>query len=418
MHDDITPDSDAVHREYRAVRYRIRATPAKYGRMERHAHACRHVWNYFVAKTRNDYEAWMKAGQDPTGRPSVSFFSLGIQFTELRRREPWLRELSANNVKSVLSDLANAYRKFFKEPGKEGPPRFKSVHRHDLSFPLASYQTFALQGGKLRIQKVGSVRVSGGNFYPDAVPVSGRVKQEGGKWYAYVVCKVPARHIKQAGPAERAVGIDRNVHQIACSDGRIFRLPKSKRLEARRRRHQRAMARRVKGSKRYERAKARAAKASLKLRNIRRDWCHQTTRTLANEYGVAALEGLRVKNMAKSAKGTIEGPGRNVAQKTGLNRSIMESAWGPFDQMLAYKAREVVKINPAYTSQTCNECGVVDKASRKSQAKFQCVACGHEANADINAAKNILAAGMAATARGGGGDGWPVKREMDTCEAA
>ena len=122
--------------------------------------------------------------------------------------------------------------------------------------------------------------------------------------------------------------------------------------------------------------------------------------------------------MTKSAKGTTENPGRNVARKRGLNRGISESAWGLFDRMLAYKARGVVKINPAYTSQTCNACGVVDKASRKSQARFQCVACGHEANADINAARNILAAGMAATARGCGSDGWHVKREMDAGKAA
>ena len=417
MLDDITPGSNAVHREYRTIRFRIRANPAKYKRMERHAHACRHVWNYFVAKTRNDYEAWMKAGQDPDARPSVSFFSLGVQFTELRRREPWLRELSAANIRNVLSDLANAYQRFFKEPGN-GLPRFKSVHRQGLSFPLAYRQTFELQGGRLRMQKVGSVRVSGGGLYPDAVPVSGRVKQECGKWYAYIACKVAAEDVKQAGSLDRAVGVDRNVHQIACSDGRILRLPKSKRLEARRKRHQRAMARRVNGSKRHGKAKAAAAKALRKMQNIRQDWCHQITRMLANEYGVVVLEDLRVKDMTKSAKGTAENPGRNVAQKRGLNRGISESAWGLFDQMLDYKSRDAVKINPAYTSQTCNECGAVSKASRKSQASFQCIACGHEANADINAAKNILAAGMAATARGGGSDGWPVKREMNACEAA
>ena len=325
MPKDIIPDGDVVHR---TIRFRIRATPAKYRKMERHAHACRHVWNYFTAKTHSDYEAWMQSGQDPDARPSVSFFSLGIQFTELRRREPWLRELSAANVRNALSDLAGAYRRFFKAPGKEGPPRFKSVRRHGLSFPLASCQTFALQGNRLRIQKIGNLRVNGANPYPNAVPVSGRVKQEGGKWYAYIAFKVAAGDVKQAGPMERAVGIDRNVHQVACSDGRIFRLPKSKRLEARRRRHQRAMARRVKGSKRYEKAKARAAKASLKMKNIRQGWCHQTTRKLANEYGAVALEDLQVKGMVKSARGTIENPGRNVIQKRGLNRGISESAWG------------------------------------------------------------------------------------------
>ena len=297
-------------------------------------------------------------------------------------------------------------------------PRFKSVRRAALSFPLACRGTFSLQDGRLRIQKVGAVRANGSNPYPGAEAVSGRVKEENGKWHAYIVFKVAESDAKQAGAIEKAVGIDRNVGQIACSDGRIVRLPRSKRLEARRRRHQRAMARRVKGSKRHGKAKARAAKALLKMRNIRQDWSHQATRMLANEYGCAVIEDLRIMNMTKSAKGTTEQPGKNVARKRGLNRGIAESAWGLFDRMLAYKAREVIKVNPAYTSQTCHECGAVDKASRKSQARFECVACGHKENADINAARNILAAGMAATARGGGSDGWPVKREIDTCEAA
>ena len=122
--------------------------------------------------------------------------------------------------------------------------------------------------------------------------------------------------------------------------------------------------------------------------------------------------------MTKSASGTKENPGRNAAQKRGLNRGISESAWHRFEQMIDYKARQVIKINPAYTSQTRNACGVIDKASRKLQAVFKRAGCGHRENAGVNAAKNILAVGMAATARGGGGDARPVKRECISGEVA
>ncbi len=116
--------------------------------------------------------------------------------------------------------------------------------------------------------------------------------------------------------------------------------------------------------------------------------------------------------MTKSAKGTVEAPGSNVKAKAGLNREILATGWAGMRQKLDYKVGEVVAVNPAYTSQTCHACGAVDAASRRSQAEFRCAHCGHEDNADINAAKNILASGIGATGRGGGGVARPVKRQI------
>ena len=103
--------------------------------------------------------------------------------------------------------------------------------------------------------------------------------------------------------------------------------------------------------------------------------------------------------MSASAKGTADEPGRNVADKSGLNKSILDQGWGRFRQMLEYKqlwrGGEVIAIRPQYTSQTCSSCGVIDKASRASQAEFSCVHCGYVVNADVNATKNILAVGLA-----------------------
>jgi transposase len=104
--------------------------------------------------------------------------------------------------------------------------------------------------------------------------------------------------------------------------------------------------------------------------------------------------------MTRSARGTVAEPGRNVAQKTGLNRGILKSGWGLLAARLEQKASgRVEKVNAAYTSQTCNACKHIAAQSRKSQATFVCVACGHRANADVNAAMNI-AAGHVVTARG------------------
>lgn len=107
----------------------------------------------------------------------------------------------------------------------------------------------------------------------------------------------------------------------------------------------------------------------------------------------------KVASMSRSAKGTAEKPGKNVAAKSGLNKSILDQGWGMFREILNYKldwkGGELLAVPAAYTSQTCSDCGHVTKENRKSQSRFECVQCGHSANADTNAAINILRAGQA-----------------------
>ena len=115
---------------------------------------------------------------------------------------------------------------------------------------------------------------------------------------------------------------------------------------------------------------------------------------MANTAHTVVLEDLNTRGMTASAKGTTGKPGRNVKQKAGLNREILASNWGRLERNLNYKAGQVVKVDPAYTSQTCSVCGHVNKENRRTQALFHCTACGHTANADHNAAVNILARGL------------------------
>jgi len=126
---------------------------------------------------------------------------------------------------------------------------------------------------------------------------------------------------------------------------------------------------------------------------------------------VIRVEDLMTANMMRSVKGTVEAPGRNVAQKAGLNREISRSGWGKLVERLEDKAPgRVERVNPAYTSQRCSACGHVARENRESQAVFLCTACGFACNADVNAARNI-AAGHAVKARRGDGTGRPVTRE-------
>jgi len=126
---------------------------------------------------------------------------------------------------------------------------------------------------------------------------------------------------------------------------------------------------------------------------------------ISKNHAIIVLEDLRTKNMTASAKGSIDEPGSRVRQKAGLNRSILDMGWFEFGRQLEYKQRwrggQVILINPRNTSRKCSVCGFTDKANRATQAQLSCMACGHTENADVNAAKNILAAGHAAQACGG-----------------
>nr|WP_276942344.1 transposase [Ferrimicrobium acidiphilum] len=206
------------------------------------------------------------------------------------------------------------------------------------------------------------------------------------------------------------VGIDMGIAiTVATSEGKSLKAPKSltKGQRQRRRRLQRKLNRQVKGSNRYRVTKLSIAKLAAKEVDRRKDWIEWTTTDLVRDYDLISLEALKIKNMTKSAKGTKDKPGKNVKAKSGLNRSILEQGWGLFCQQLTDKATnavtpvEIIAINPAYTSLRCSECGYTDKKNRDSQALFHCLSCGYTDNADVNAAKNIIAAGLVVQERGG-----------------
>ena len=208
-------------------------------------------------------------------------------------------------------------------------------------------------------------------------------------------------------------------HTAAMSDGQFLDMPEllSKGEQQRKRRLQRKLARQTKGSKRRNQTKLAIAKISTKEKDRRKDWIEKTTTELVRDYDLIAIEDLKIKNMTKSATGTVEKPGKNVAQKSGLNRVILSQGWGLFRKRLTDKATnatvpvEIITINPAYTSMRCSECGHTSAENRKNQAVFCCKACDYTDNADLNAAKNILAAGHAVSGRGGTSQAKPDRVE-------
>ncbi len=243
------------------------------------------------------------------------------------------------------------------------------------------------------------------------------ILQRVGKWYACICYKIEAPEIVYNGVT---TGIDRNCGQVATvsteGEREIIRQPDLKRKTARLHRYQRKLTRQQEGSNRSKRTKQRIQKAHRNLANTRRNANHQTSRRIANHSSTVVLEDLKVLSMTSSAKGTVNNPGKNASRKSGMNRSILATGWGQLDRMLEYKCRKVTKVPAAYTSQNYNVFGHRDKENRKTQSKFKCMACSYADHADLNAAANILASGVGATARRGT-FGLPtpmIRREMDT----
>ncbi len=204
--------------------------------------------------------------------------------------------------------------------------------------------------------------------------------------------------IKIADPAENTrptVGIDIGVTKpLMLSTGdHVERDQGLVKLDKRKRRLQRDLARCKRGSVRRQRRKAKMSKASRKISARRNARIHRITTDITRAFGRIGIEDLKVANMTASAKGDAENPGKNVKAKAGLNREVLNVA--PFEvrRQLTYKAEAVgaavVAVPAAYTSQTCSQCGAVDAKSRVNQATFACTSCSAEINADLNAAINI-----------------------------
>jgi putative transposase len=215
----------------------------------------------------------------------------------------------------------------------------------------------------------------------------------------------------------KAVGLDRGVavplmmsgaeHGSESSAFELLPVQRERiaKKQARRARWQRISARRVKGSKNRHKANRRAARAGLYAADVRTNFAHQTSRALVNSPNLLfVFEALKVKNMTKSAAGSADEPGKKVAQKSGLNRSILASAWGETKLFTKYKAlaagKLCIEVPPHHSSQECSACGHTHADNRVSQSRFICQRCEHAENADANAGRVIARRGVLAVVSG------------------
>jgi putative transposase len=385
-------------------RYLLDLTPDQAAQAERVAGVCRAVWNIGLEQRI----AYRRRGA------FIGYVEQSRQLTEAKREHPWLAEAPADCLQQILRDLDRACRTHgtFKV-------HWRSKHRSSGTFRFPRPQCLPVERlnrrwGRVRLPRLGWVRFRWTRPL-DGTMRNATVRQDAGRWYISFCVDDgrPAAPPNGMPPA----GVDRGVKvAVATSDGwlrdREFVTPG----EARRlRRLQQQLARQRKGSGRRAATKAKLGRLHARIRHRRTDFNAWTANRLTRRHGLVVVEDLRTANMTRSAKGTVAQPGRRVRQKAGLNRAILGKGWGGLRLALEHAGRrhgaQIVKVNPAFTSQTCAACGHCAPESRESQAVFRCVACGHQANADVNAARNVLAAGLAVAGRGDLAVGRSAKRQ-------
>lgn len=376
-------------------RYRLALTSDQAELCEAVGGICRSVWNTALEQ-RREYrrrDAW------------INYQQQAGELADAKCEHEWLKQAPSRVLQQTLMDLDRACRERgtwkVRWRGKSGRYRWSP----SLRFPAGKQITVERLGkrwGRCKLPKLGWVRFRWTRA-PGGEVRSATVSREGADWFVSFLVEtatiIPEKH---AWPGT-GVGIDRGVAVgVATSDGhgydRDFGSDTGERTYLR---LQRRLARQKKGSANRRRTLREMGRIKRRERNRRQDFCNQVGRRIAADHALVVLENLPTQNMTRSARGTLDQPGTRVAQKSGLNRSILDKGWHMLELAIRNAARTtgstIVKIPAAWTSQRCSQCHLVDPASRESQARFRCSTCGYCENADVNAAQNILAAGRKET---------------------
>ncbi|AKX54541.1 cytosine methyltransferase [Thiopseudomonas alkaliphila] len=376
-------------RRLQAYKYELRPDGQQERQMRRFAGSCRFVFNQALALQKERYEQ---------GEKKLGYAGLCKLLTEWRNSSEtaWLADAPVHPLQQTLKDLERAYSNFFAK--RADFPRFKKKGQSDsFRYPDPKQVKLDQTNSRVFLPKLGWLR------YRNSREVLGAVKnitvsQSCGKWFVSIQTE---REVEQPLPQGGAVGIDMGITRFATlSDGTCYSpLNSFKRHETALRRAQQSMSRKTKFSNNWKKAKARVQRIHSRIGNARRDYLHNATTTISQNHAMVCIEDLQLRNMSKSAAGTTEKPGKKVRAKSGLNKSILDQGWFEFrrqlDYKLAWSGGYLIVVPPQNTSRTCPACGHVSAENRTRQAKFACVECGFEENADLVGAINILRAGHA-----------------------
>ena len=375
-----------------AYKFKIDPDGDQQRKLRQFAGMVRFVFNKALALQQENRDA---------GGKYIQYVPMAKLLTDWRNGQetPWLKDAPVHPLQHALKHLDRAYKNFFEK--RASFPVFKKRGRNDsFRFPDGKQIKLDQVDERICLPKLGWIN------YRKSQKVKGLIKNctvsfKAGHWYVSIQTERTVAQVRH--PAATAVGIDAGVVRFSTLwDGQaeqvIEPINSFKKHEDRLVKAQRQMSRKVKFSSNWKRAKLRVQKIQHQIANVRNDFLHKTSHSISKNHALLCVEDLRIGNMSRSASGTLEDPGKNVAAKSGLNKAILDQGWGEFGRQLDYKSAWkggwLVAVPPANTSRECPVCGHISAHNRKSQSVFLCVACGHTENADLVAAKNIRERGL------------------------
>ena len=359
-----------------------------------------------LALQRGLYNAALQERRDAwrLSRTSISYEDQTASFTEIRGFDTAHAALPHSMGRWTLRRLNDAMKGFFKRVKagqKPGFPRFRSEARFD-TFGMADTDGCRIQGAKLLIKGFdGAIRMRMHRPIPDGTVLKGlSFTREGRRWFVQLTLEVPvlAKHVRHG----TVCGVDVGIERLATlSDGSFHAnvRPRSAR-RAELKRASRALSRAKHGSRRRRALKARLASLQRHVANVRRNHLHHVSKAIVDAHEIVAVEKLNLRNMTRSASGTLAEPGTNVAAKRGLNRALADAAPGRLIEMIRYKAERaggmMIEVRAAGTSQECPLCHA-KVAKALSQRRHVCP-CGADMHRDHASALVILERGLSAIA--------------------
>jgi len=379
----------------KAFKFQLNLNKLQFAKMKSFAGSCRYVCRFVWNKALAAQKAFLSAGQS-----CMNYSKMASELVNWKQQEDteFLKEVHSQILQQKLMDLDKSLQEAFDKTNPKQFPRFKKKGVNNDSFRYP--QGFKIEEGNNRVYlpKIGWVRYINSRRIA-GIPKNITVRREIDKWYISIQTEQEIEEPVHETKSE--VGIDMGIVQFACiSDGtEIPSINSYARYETKLRKEQRKLTRKRKYSNNWKKQVKMVQKCHKRIRDVRKDFLHKETTKISKSHAVVVVEDLKTSNMSRSASGTKENPGRNVRAKSGLNKSILDQGWSEFRRQLEYKQKwrggKVIAVEPQYTSQKCSRCGNISAENRKTQSEFVCVRCGHEENADLNAAKNILAAGRA-----------------------
>lgn len=327
-----------------------------------------------------------------------SYRKIADLLPEWKRELVWLKDCHSQVLQQSLKDLEASFKNFFAK--RSDFPKFKRKGEKD-SFRFPQGCKLEQQNNRIYLPKIGWVR------YRNSRNVSGCLKnvtisQKCGKWYVSIQTE-----FEQETPQPKGgeIGIDMGIVRFATlSNGEYFEpINAFKNLKGKLAKLQKQFKHKTKFSKNWQKLKAKIAKLHHKISNIRKNHLHQISNKISKNHAIVYVEDLKVANMSKSASraGNVEQHGhrKNVKQKSGLNRAILDQSWAEFRRQMAYKLSWnggfLFAVPPQNTSRCCPNCNHTAKENRATQANFNCVQCGFSENADLVGAINVLKRGQA-----------------------